>query len=251
MNEINTSTEEVQRKLLIQILTNKLDGRQYNLTEEVLKILQLRNNSSFSTTTTTITSSSNGSNTGLVKNKEAVILIFIFVLWIYSIGRMFFVWRDILNFSAEQQPILSWSSLMEYLRSLKKPAMEAGMEAGSDVENMRREMESSHTVEEFNSIEEQIIPNKLDTAISEQKNYGLTSKGFMCDGLNSSLAAPNNEVVHIVASGCPHPAVGNSQPCRPKRAQENCSGGNFNPGSRQSPVLECRNPSCDCKTVTC
>ena len=147
---------------------------------------------------------------------------------------------------------------MEYLRSLKKPAMEAGMEAGSDAENMRREMESSHTVEEFNSIEEQEvsrgIPNKLDKAISEQqKNYGLiTSKGFVCDGLNSSLmAGSNNEVVHIVASGSPHPAVGTSQPCRPKRAQENCSGGNFNPGSRQSPALECRNPSCDCKTVTC
>ena len=140
---------------------------------------------------------------------------------------------------------------MEYLRSLKKPAMEAG----SDAENTRREVESAHTVEEFNSIEEQEvirgIPNKLDKAISEQKNYGLTSKGFMCEGLNSSLAGTKNEVVHIVASVSPKPGVGTSQPCRPKTSQESCSGGHFNPGSRQSPALECRNPSCDCKTVTC
>ena len=135
---------------------------------------------------------------------------------------------------------------MEYLRSLKKPAMEAG----SDAENTRREAESAHTVEEFNSIEEQEVirgmPKKLDKAISEQKNYGLTSKGFICEGLNNSLAGTKNEVVHIV-----HLGVGTSQPCRPKTAPESCSGGNFNPGSRQSPALECRNPSCDCKTVTC
>merc|ERR550532_3477713 len=203
MITLNTSAQEVQRKLLIQILTNKLDDRQYNLTEELFKILQLKNISLSTTSTTSSTGISsnssnfppNGSNnnaTGLVRNKEAVILIFIFVLWIYSIGRMFFVWRDILNFSAEQQPILSWSSLMEYLRSLKKPALEAGSEEGT-----RREVESAHT-EEFNSVEEQEvvtvrgIQKSVDKA-SEQDTCALTSIGFTCKALKSS----SDEVVHI------------------------------------------------------
>lgn len=136
---------------------------------------------------------------------------------------------------------------MEYLRSLKKPAMEAGSE-----ESTRREVESAHT-EEFNSVEEQEvvrgIPKRVDKA-SKQDTCAPTSRGFLCKGLKSSSDGSNNEVVHqIPISGSPRPGGGPSQPCRPKRAQENCSGDRFKPSSRQA--LECRNLSCDCKTVTC
>ena len=135
---------------------------------------------------------------------------------------------------------------MEYLRSLKKPAMEEGS---------RREVESAHTaVEEFNSVEEQEvvvagrgIPKREDKA-SEKDSSGLTSKGLIWAGLNSSSdTGSNNEVIHIVTSG----GV-TSQPCSrlPKRIpKESCSEDRFNSGSRQA--LECRNLSCDCKTVTC
>ena len=133
---------------------------------------------------------------------------------------------------------------MEYLRSLKKPALEAGSEEGT-----RREVESAHT-EEFNSVEEQEvvtvrgIQKSVDKA-SEQDTCAPTSIGFTCKALKSA----SDEVVHIAVSGSPLPGGRKSQPCQPKRSQENCSGDRFNPGSRQA--LECRNLSCDCKTVTC
>ena len=141
---------------------------------------------------------------------------------------------------------------MDYLRSLKKPALEAGGEAGL------RELESGHT-EEVNSVAEQEvrvihktevreIPKRVDKdkAISEQDIPDPTSKTFMCESLNaSSLAESNNDVVHIVTSGSPQHSDGRL--CRPKRSQEQCAG----ESSRLGPVLECRNPSCDCRTVTC
>ena len=134
---------------------------------------------------------------------------------------------------------------MDYLRSLKKPAMEEGT---------RREVESAHTVESFNSVEEQEdagtgrrVP-KREYKASEQGASGSTLRGLICEeGLkSSSVTGSNTEVVHIVPS-----VVGTSQPCKlpQKVPKENCSEDRFNPGSRQT--LECRNLSCDCKTVTC
>ena len=133
---------------------------------------------------------------------------------------------------------------MEYLRSLKKPAMEAGSEEGT-----RREVESAHT-EEFNSVEEQEVVTvrgirKSVAKTSEQDTCAPTSKGFTCKALKSA----SDEVVHIAVPGSPLPGGRKSHPCQPKRTPENCSGDRFNPGSRQA--LECRNLSCDCKTVTC
>ena len=143
---------------------------------------------------------------------------------------------------------------MDYLRSLKKPALEAGAEAGL------RELESG-TTEEVNSVAEQEvrvnpkrevreIPKRVDKdkAISEQDIPDPTSKTFMCESLNAStLAGSNNDVVHIVTSGSPQHSDGTPRLCRPKRSQEQCAG----ESSRLGPVLECRNPSCDCRTVTC
>ena len=134
---------------------------------------------------------------------------------------------------------------MEYLRSLKKPAMEEGT---------RREVESAHTaVEDFNSVEEQEvvtgrgIPKREDKA-SEKDAPGLTPRGLKCEGLTrSSETGSNKEVIDVVTSG-----FVTSQPCNrlPKRIPKaNCSEDRFNSGSRQA--LECRNLSCDCKTVTC
>ena len=132
---------------------------------------------------------------------------------------------------------------MEYLRSLKKPTMDPGSEDCS-----RREVDSAHTELEYNSIEEQDVvsrgkPKSVNKASAQQDTYGPTPKDFMCKGLNSSLDGPNREVVHKVTSGSPQL----SRPCR----QDSCSEGHFNLGSQKSPALECRNPSCDCKTVTC
>ena len=98
-------------------------------TEELFKILQLKNISLSTTSTTSSTSISsnssnfppNGSNnnaTGLVRNKEAVILIFIFVLWIYSIGR----W-DFPNIQVEktyQQNLLHWLETLHTFDQTKR-----------------------------------------------------------------------------------------------------------------------------------
>merc|ERR1719507_999038 len=69
------------------------------------------------------------SNGGL-KAKEALVVIFILALWVYSIYRFFKIWRDILNFSVEslqrsqQQglhgPDTLWTIITDYIRTLRK-----------------------------------------------------------------------------------------------------------------------------------
>merc|ERR1711971_429378 len=72
---------------------------------------------------------------------EIIIILGIFGIWFYSIGRIYVVWRNILNFSTEQPSSLSWNSLLIYIRNLKKSGSNEVVKENSSDKNSARPFE--------------------------------------------------------------------------------------------------------------
>ena len=129
---------------------------------------------------------------------------------------------------------------MDYLRSLKMPALEGAAGEGS---TRRAEVESAHTME--SEIREVPKTTMVGNHVSERDPKFQTQRRHQV-GEKGNYSVRSNK-------GTVHKGGKTSQPCKtPDRREEIClDGGSLNPGNQINPALECRNPSCDCKTVTC
>ena len=137
---------------------------------------------------------------------------------------------------------------MDYLRSLKMPALEGAAGEGS---TRRAEVESAHTME--SEIREVPKTTMVGNHVSERDPKYQTQRRHQVGEKGNSSVRSNQGTVHQGIHRAPKPGGKTSQPCKtPERREEIClDGGSLNPGNQINPALECRNPSCDCKTVTC